>query len=166
MQLHELKARIKIKSKKRVGRGGKRGTYSGRGQKGQKSRAGRRIRPAARDLIQRLPKRRGFANKPKYPKPVIFNLRDLDLKLKSHTTTKSPLILNKNFLKEIELLPLDYRGEVKILGDGEIRMPIAVKGLKVSKSAKIKIEKAGGHISADLRGLNADKRGNGQRKSA
>lgn len=56
MQLHTLQPAHKLKSKKRIGRGGKRGTYSGRGVKGQKARAGRKIRPAIRDLIQSLPK--------------------------------------------------------------------------------------------------------------
>ncbi len=58
-----LQPNIKEKSKKRVGRGGKRGTYSGRGIKGQKSRAGRKMRPAIRDLIQRTPKLRGVGDK-------------------------------------------------------------------------------------------------------
>ena len=62
MQLNELKAGTKNKSKKRVGRGGKRGTYSGKGMKGQKARAGKRIRPAIRDLMQRTPKLRGAKN--------------------------------------------------------------------------------------------------------
>jgi large subunit ribosomal protein L15 len=65
MQLHELKPFHPNKKQRRVGRGGKRGTTSGRGTKGQKARAGHRIRPAERDLIQRLPKLRGFKNKPK-----------------------------------------------------------------------------------------------------
>ncbi len=59
MQLHELRAIHKDEDAKRVGRGGKRGTTSGKGQKGQKSRSGHRIRPAERDMIQRLPKLRG-----------------------------------------------------------------------------------------------------------
>ncbi len=63
MQLYELKPSHKNKKHKRVGRGGKRGTTSGGGTKGQKSRAGHRIRPAERDLIQRLPKLKGFNNK-------------------------------------------------------------------------------------------------------
>ncbi|KKU11931.1 MAG: hypothetical protein UX16_C0001G0027 [Parcubacteria group bacterium GW2011_GWB1_45_7] len=62
MQLHELKPTTVNKGKKRIGRGGKRGTYSGKGMKGQKSRAGRRIRPAIRDLMQRTPKLRGAKN--------------------------------------------------------------------------------------------------------
>jgi large subunit ribosomal protein L15 len=65
MQLHQIKPAHEAnnKDKKRIGRGGKRGTYSGHGMKGQKSRAGHRIRPAERDLIQHLPKLRGSGNK-------------------------------------------------------------------------------------------------------
>ncbi|KPJ73361.1 50S ribosomal protein L15, partial [Parcubacteria bacterium DG_74_1] len=49
MQLHEIKPIHKLKKSKRIGRGGKRGTYSGRGIKGQKSRAGRRFKPVIRE---------------------------------------------------------------------------------------------------------------------
>ena len=63
MQLHELKVENKNRAKKRIGRGGKRGTYSGKGMKGQKSRAGRKIRPSVRDLMQRTPKLRGAKDK-------------------------------------------------------------------------------------------------------
>jgi large subunit ribosomal protein L15 len=165
MQLHQLQIK-RGKDRKRVGRGGKRGTTSGRGQKGQKSRSGRRIRPAVRDLILRLPKRRGFRNKPKNSKPAVFNLSDLSLALKVSRGAKGPVLLDRDFLTQAGLLKPNYNGSVKILGDGEIGVPVEVKGLPVSKSAKEKIEKAGGHINADLRGPNADKRGNGQRKSA
>ena len=58
MQLHQLDI-DKKKAKKRIGRGGKRGTFSGKGIKGQKSRAGRKIRPSTRDSVQSLPKLRG-----------------------------------------------------------------------------------------------------------
>jgi large subunit ribosomal protein L15 len=43
-----------------VGRGGKKGTYSGRGIKGQKSRAGKRLEPIIRSIIKRYPKLRGY----------------------------------------------------------------------------------------------------------
>ncbi len=59
MQIHQISKPKKQNSAKRVGRGGKRGTYSGRGMKGQKSRAGANIRPAIRDFIQQIPKLRG-----------------------------------------------------------------------------------------------------------
>ncbi|KKU19004.1 MAG: hypothetical protein A2119_02275 [Candidatus Colwellbacteria bacterium GWA2_46_10] len=62
MQLHTLQPTHKSRGKKRIGRGGKRGTYSGKGIKGQSSRAGRKIRPGTRDLIQQIPKLRGSRN--------------------------------------------------------------------------------------------------------
>lgn len=60
MQLNDLKPIHKNKKRKRVGRGGKRGTYSGRGQKGQLSRAGRKLKPVIREIIKRYPKLRGY----------------------------------------------------------------------------------------------------------
>ena len=143
MQLHTLQGTRK-KSKKRIGRGGKRGTFSGRGTKGQKSRAGHRIRPAIRDLIMRLPKRRGFSNRPMRSKPFSFNLSDLVKRIKP--LAKGEFIVDKNLLKEIGITPSDYRGEVKMLGDGRIDFAIIVQGLKISEGAKMKIEKAGGHV--------------------
>lgn len=56
MQLHELKPKYKLKPKKRIGRGGKRGTYCGKGLKGQRSRAGARFEPIIRGLVKRYPK--------------------------------------------------------------------------------------------------------------
>ena len=61
--LHKLESDPNKKTRKRIGRGGKRGTYSGKGVKGQKSRAGRKIRPAIRDFMQQTPKLRGVKNK-------------------------------------------------------------------------------------------------------
>jgi len=65
MQLHELQPTHKTKTSKRIGRGGKKGTYSGRGMKGQKSRAGARMQPLVRELIKRYPKLRGYRRKAK-----------------------------------------------------------------------------------------------------
>lgn len=141
MQLHQLKGQS-LRRKKRIGRGGKRGSYSGRGVKGQKSRAGRRIRPAERDLIQRLPKLRGFANKPKSDKAKIFNLGDLAKYVKTHSENGKVLVIDKTFLKEVGILPIHYRGEVKILGDGAIPTRVKFQGLKLSKSAKMKVDKS------------------------
>lgn len=95
MRLHQLKPNLNKKSRKRVGRGGKKGTYSGRGMKGQKSRAGGkpRIGFAGGDtsLIKRLPKQRGQVGKTEIKKgtklyrlrvkPVVFNLKDFNKKL-------------------------------------------------------------------------------------
>lgn len=70
MQLHQIKPSHKKRPKKRAGRGGKRGTYCGRGIKGQKARAGSKTRSAIQDLIKKIPKVRGhrFKTKPKKSK--------------------------------------------------------------------------------------------------
>ena len=144
MQLHDLISSVN-KSKKRIGRGGKRGTTSGRGTKGQKSRSGHRMRPAVRDLILRLPKRRGYANRPVSPKPFIVTLLQIAQKVKIFSKEKKMVEIDRNFLKEIGILPAGYQGEVKILA-GNIETPITLKGIKFSKSVKEKIEKAGGMV--------------------
>lgn len=143
MQLHELKTRNN-KTARRVGRGGKRGTTSGRGQKGQKSRAGRRIRPASRDLLIRLPKRRGFANKPVFPGPLVFNLRDL-AKMKLRLSAVD-FKVNPDTLKKTGFLPGDFRGKIKILGKGMIDFPAVISGVRISDGAARKVKKAGGKV--------------------
>ncbi len=80
MQLHEIKPIHKIKKPKRVGRGGKRGTYCGRGVKGQKARAGRKLKPLIREVIKKYPKLRGYRFKSKKEKLAIVNLESLEKK--------------------------------------------------------------------------------------
>lgn len=130
MQLHELKRKHTNKSKKpRVGRSGKRGTTSGKGQKGQKARAGRKIRPAERDYYMRLPKLRGIKNKPHEAPLDVINVGELGSFAKDGTVSEKTL-----------------GRKVKILGTGEIKTKVTVEGLAVSKSAKEKIEAAGGNV--------------------
>lgn len=134
MQLHNVKPANKLKKRKRVARGGKRGGYSGRGIKGQKSRAGAGIRPAVRDVMMRLPKQRGRAKhsfKSFSVKPVILNLADI----------------NKRF-KEGEIISPKtlHARRVKILGDGEITKKLHFQNVLFSKSAGEKIKKAGGSV--------------------
>ena len=145
MKLHELSP-IRKNRLQRKGRSGKRGSYSGRGQKGQRSRSGHRIRPAERDIILKLPKLRGFRNKPKRDVPEVFNLGTLSLKFKSHAKAGTPLVIDHATLRTAKLISKDYKGKIKVLGTGEIAFPISVKGLEVSASAKAKIQKAGGSV--------------------
>ncbi len=134
------------KKKKRVGRGGKRGTTAGRGTKGQKSRSGHVIRPAERDVILKLPKRRGFRNKGNAVHPVEFNLEVLAERLHSRSA-QGPIMLNSVTLKEAGLLRSKYRGKIKVLGTGEISFPIIVgKDVSVSRSAAEKIKAVGGKL--------------------
>jgi large subunit ribosomal protein L15 len=146
MKLHS-KTPIRAKRLQRIGRSGKRGSYSGRGVKGQRSRSGHRIRPAERDIILKIPKMRGFRNKAKADAPVVFNLDQLSNKLKSHAKAGAPLEVSYALLKTVRLLKKDYKRKVKILGAGEIAFPIAITGFEVSASAKGKIEKAGGKVN-------------------
>lgn len=143
MKLHEL---VSIsKKQKRVGRGGKRGTTSGRGTKGQKSRAGHRIRPAQRDLLLRIPKQRGFRNKPQDPPAAVFNVGDLSERLKKAGHEKG-VTVTREFLVAAKFLAARHPGHVKVLGTGDIGLAFNVKGLAVSKEAAEKIQKAGGKI--------------------
>ncbi|MEK7568055.1 MAG: 50S ribosomal protein L15 [Patescibacteria group bacterium] len=138
MQLHQIKPINKNKSKKRVGRGGKRGTFSGRGTKGQRARSGHRIRPAQRDLIQRLPKLRGLKNKSLKAKATLVKLRDLERKIKEG-------VVNRKILIESGLIKKSVK-EIKIVGDGKITKALTIEGIKISKSAENKIKKAGGAV--------------------
>ena len=138
MQLNEIQ--FKLRRKTRIGRGGKRGNTSGRGQKGQKSRSGRNIRPAERDLILRLPKLRGYKNKPLGDLPKIFNLRDL------HKLIENNKVIDIDLFKKEGLIRGGEK-KIKILGDGSINKSVEFRGFDVSKSARNKIEKAGGKIT-------------------
>ncbi len=143
MQLHELKPIHKLKKPKRVGRGGKKGTYSGRGIKGQKSRSGRKLKPIIRELIKRYPKLRGYKFK-KIPKfNVEVSLDILEKKFNSGEKINPKILLERKIIRRIKgKVP-----KVKILGRGEITKPITIENCQLSKSAKEKIEKAGGKIS-------------------
>ncbi len=133
-----LKPRTKLRSKKRIGRGGKRGTTSGRGQKGQKSRSGHKMRPAFRDTLISIPKLKGFRNKPLSKKSQVISL-DVLANLKINDITLQSLV-------EVGLIKKSHGGAVKILGNGKINRPITIHKITISKSAKEKIEKAGGKV--------------------
>jgi len=135
MQLHQIKPHRKLKNKKRVGRGGKRGTYSGRGLKGQKSRAGAKIRPALRDLIIRLPKKRGYKFKSIRLKPAIVNLKDIENNFKEGEIVSPRTLLEKKLInRQKGKLP-----KVKILGQGKLTKKLKFENCEFSESAKSQI---------------------------
>ncbi len=135
-------------SKIRVGRGigsGK-GKTSGRGVKGQKSRSGVAIKNfegGQMPLYRRLPKR-GFKSFNKKGIAII-NLSDLQNFIKTKKI-KANEELNIKYLKDKKLIKRDLNF-LKILGNGEIKEKLKVSTNFVSKSAKSKIEKAGGSIN-------------------
>lgn len=148
MQLHQLKRPMQQKRTKRVGRGGKRGTYSGRGMKGQKSRAGAKIRPAIRDFIKKIPKLRGAEGRgmspPQKAKPVAVALsaviRSFD---EGEKITPKALVAKGLVQKRFSRVPT-----VKLLGSGKITKKLLVAHCQISKGARAAIEAAGGIVSS------------------
>ena len=130
MQLHQLSPKYKSKKKRRVGRGGKRGTYSGRGVKGQKSRAGAKIRPAMRDIIKKIPKKRGYRFKSIREKPEVINLQDLEKHFKEGEIVSPETLLNKGLIAKVK----GRMPEVKILGKGKLSKKLEVENCLMSKS--------------------------------
>lgn len=145
MQFHNLKPKTKRKKGKRVGRGGKRGTYSGRGLEGQKSRAGRKMKPAIRDFIKRYPKLRGYRFGPKPRDYVVLNLDIIGKKFKEGEIVSPQTLLEKRIVRRI-------KGKVpgvKILARGQLKKALSFKGCLFSQKAKEEIEKAGGKIKEE-----------------
>ena len=131
------------KNRKRVGRGdgSGHGTYSGRGCKGQKSRAGYKMRPGFEGgqlpLILRLPRKRGFVNIFRTEYNAI-NINRLNV-FEAGSEVTPERLLAAGLVKSL-------RHPVKILGGGEINHPVSVKAHKFSTAAKAKIEAAGGSV--------------------
>ena len=148
MQAHEL-TKSSGRKHKRIGRGGKRGSFSGRGIKGQKARAGRRIRPQIRDIIKKIHKRRGHGKgragsvNPSKIRPAIVNLGDLERKFKDGDKITVKALLAAHLVKNTG----GSAPKVKILGDGLPRGKVGRltkklvfdKGILLSKSVKEKL---------------------------
>lgn len=142
MQLHQLKPKSKNKSKKRVGRGGKRGTYSGRGIKGQKARSGRRIRPQWRDTLKKIPKKRGYRVKAIFQKAVVLNLKNLEKNFREGDEISPKILVQKGLVPRISgKIP-----KVKILGEGEVNKRFVIKDCLFSARAREALEKSGSRI--------------------
>lgn len=156
MNLSELKSRTPRKTSRRVGRGGKRGTYSGKGSKGQKSRAGAGFKPGFRGgdnrIWQLFPKQRGASKKPGSNKPhmkhrfyqlrheklPVFNL-DFFNRFEDGQVVSPKMLVEQGLINKLEK-------NVKILGNGDLKKKIDFQGFKFSKSAGEKILKSGGVI--------------------
>jgi large subunit ribosomal protein L15 len=163
MKLHELQpAEGSRKARTRVGRGiaaGK-GKTAGRGTKGQKARAGGSIRPwfegGQTPLQIRIPKLRGFRNRLKLSYEVV-NVGDLSALAEfgalepgemgdagaAGAAGSAPLTISQDILRAVGLVrTLDK--PLKILGGGEVTQRLFVIADAFSKTAKAKIEAAGG----------------------
>ncbi len=142
MQIHDLKRKNKQKTSRQIGRGGKRGTTSGRGTKGQKARAGRKLRPELRDIIKKLPKLRGYKMRSNVLKALPLKLGLLNGKFTTGEEITLETLKAKGLIETRKgKLPI-----VKILADGAVTKTLTIKGLSMSATAKAKIEKMGGQV--------------------
>jgi large subunit ribosomal protein L15 len=153
LNLSNLKPAQPRKDRKRVGRGlgsGK-GRYSGRGIKGQKSRAGSHKLPAGFEggqmpVDMRLGKLRGNTSADAMPigpfrtyaQPV--NLRDLEQRFDAGAEVTPEALKEAGLIRSV-------RKDVKILGVGELSKKLTVSAHGFSASAREKIESAGGSIT-------------------
>ena len=138
LTLHNLKpAKGSTKKRKRIGRGNASGTgtYSGKGQKGQKCRSGvtglKRL--GLKQMIKQIPKRKGF--KSYKPDNQVVNLIDLNKHFKENG------IINPKTLLKVGLIGT-IKEPVKILGKGDLKIKgLKFEKVKMSESVKRQIEK-------------------------
>lgn len=141
------------KARKRVGRGdgSGHGTYSGRGSKGQKSRAGFRMKPGFEGgqlpLIKSLPRKRGFTN--------IFRTEYSVVSLTSLNSFEAGSEVNPEMLVSAGIVK-NLQKPVKVLANGEINHSLSVKAHKFSAAARAKIEAAGGKAEEVVDAATAD----------
>lgn len=141
MKLHEIKPPESNKKRKRVGRGdgSGHGTTSGRGTKGQLSRSGGNTRigfeGGQMPLQRRVPHLRGFKNNRK----MVFNVINTGM-LEGF---KEGIIVDYDLLLKKGLI-MKKGNPLKVLGNGDLKKKLTVKANGFSKSAREKIEKAGG----------------------
>lgn len=151
MQIHDIKKPRHLKKAKRIGRGGKRGTFSGKGSKGQKARSGVHMgadfRGGNQPLWKSFPKKRGSTKKVDIkhrsfqrhePKSIPVNLKLIQDIFSDNEIVSPATLLEKKIIKAGQ--------KVKILGTGELNKKLTFEGLLFSESAKVKILKSNGEI--------------------
>lgn len=148
MQINTLSAATKRITSARVGRGGKRGKTSGRGTKGQNARAGHKNRPEIRDILKKIPKRRGFGkNRSRTVKPQVIytpvNLSKLDALFATGDVVSPVSLMQKGLVRSKG----GYILPVKILGTGTLTKALTIEGCEYSTTAKTAVEAAGGSFS-------------------
>ena len=153
MLINEIKKPKHLKKAKRVGRGGKRGTFSGQGSKGQKARSGVHMgadfRGGNPPLWKVFPKKRGATKKVdikhrsfqvRNNKSTPINLEFINKVFSDNETVNLASLLEKGIIKARDR-------KIKVLSTGELAKKLTFEGLTFSESAKTKITKAGGTIN-------------------
>jgi large subunit ribosomal protein L15 len=146
MQIHTL-ITPKRKDRKRIGRGGRRGTTSGRGSNGQKSRTGASVDPlfegGRSSLIDRLKKLKGF--KSPRAKRVTVTLSFLEKHFDVGETVSRDTLIGKKLFS-----PKDVKGGFKVVSSGTLTKALVFhEKIKLSDTALEVVKKAGGTITEE-----------------
>ena len=134
------------KTRKRVGRGGNRRLYAGRGMNGQNSRSGGGVRVGFEGgqtpLLRRMPKLKGFRNinRVEY---FALNLGTIDKLFKDGDTVDAEALVKIKLLKKPQ--------RIKLLGNGELTKKLTINVELASASALAKVKKAGGSLTLTVR---------------
>ncbi len=142
MQVHQLQPKHISKDRKIVGRGGKKGTYSGKGGKGQTARAGRKLVPIIRELIKRYPKLKGYRSFAMEDTARVVSIQMLQKHVTDGDVITPDYLIQKGMVRMIK----GKTPSIKILGKGEFTKKVTIQNCSVSVSAKTAIEKAGGSV--------------------
>ena len=143
IKLSNLKTKIGARHpRKRIGRGNAsgHGTYSGRGQKGQRSRSGGKKGLKIRGLrrnIRNLPKSRGFHRH--FIRMQVVNLKDIEAKFKKQEIVNPAKLIDYGLIRKKPL-------KIKILARGKITKKLTIEAHAFSKTSEQAIEKAGGKV--------------------
>lgn len=133
MQINTIKLNNKRKKRKTIGRGGKKGTYSGKGNKGQKARSGAHVYPlfegGRSTLIDHMKKKRGF--KSLNLKKAIVKLSDIDKKFKNGDEINVESLIKVGLVDKMEA-----KNAIKVLGGKDIKKQFVFdKNISLSASA-------------------------------
>ncbi len=143
MQINTINRDTPRARARQIGRGGKRGKTAGRGTKGQRARAGNKIRPEIRDLIKKLPKKRGYRFQSVETKPAVVNLMVLEKHFAAGAVITPATLRAKKLIRPVDgQLPT-----VKVLGQGPVSKAFTISGCQISASARTKLEAAGGSVA-------------------
>ncbi|MDA3839823.1 MAG: 50S ribosomal protein L15 [Patescibacteria group bacterium] len=154
LSLNTIKAEAgSTKKRRRVGRGNASGTgtYSGKGQKGQKSRSGvsglKKL--GMKQTLLRTPKMKGF--KSIKPKDQVINISELNKYFKESEIVNAKTLLKNGLVN-------NYKKEIKILGNGVLKIKnLKFHNIKLSDSAREKAEKLGAKITIEKKKNSAEK---------
>ncbi len=147
MQIHELQGVGKTK-RKRVGRGGKRGTTAGRGTKGQKSRSGGNVDPLFQggrsSLVQQMKKNRGF--KSPHAGQKALSLTTIDSNYADGDTVSLVSLKEKKLIRNRE-----FKSGVRLVAGELTKKLVFDYEISLSAAARQSVEKSGGTISPEVK---------------